>query len=81
MSLPSDFNSAFFIAVGTMIIGFCGLMVRYGYKNKCSEVTCCCIHIKRDVQQEVHGDMEEMKAMGRKQSLDIPASPKMPASV
>lgn len=36
-------------------IGLIGLIVRYGFKSKCSDVSLCfgLIHIQRDIEQEI----------------------------
>ena len=54
MSVPtSDLTGSFWIAMGTMVFAFFGLIVRYGYKSKCKEVSCCCFHVQRDTEDEI----------------------------
>lgn len=61
MGVPTnDLNSAFWLAVGTMVFGFLGVTMKYAYKSKCSHVDCCCIKITRDVHEEVQEDMVEI---------------------
>ena len=49
-----DFNSVFFITVGTMIFGFLGIVLRYAFLSKCDNVSICfgLIKIHRVVQIE-----------------------------
>jgi hypothetical protein len=48
--------------LGTLMIAFLSLMVRYLFKSKCSDVDLCCglIAIKRDIREEI----EEQKLEG-----------------
>ena len=59
--LTEGVNAYFYISALTIIMGGIGLMIRYSYKSKCSEVELCCIKIKRNIEVEEHEDMEEMK--------------------
>jgi hypothetical protein len=80
MSVPtSDLTGSFWIAMGTMVFAFFGLIVRYGYKSKCKEVSCCCFHVQRDTEDEIKEDLAELGA--NKASLEIPPSPKNTSNV
>ena len=68
--LTEGVNAYFYISALTIIMGGIGLMIRYSYKSKCSEVELCCIKIKRNIDVEEHEDMEEMKH-------PIPSSPSL----
>lgn len=68
MKLPG--GESFWIAIGTMVCAFMGLVTRYCYKSKCKEVSICCIHIKRDVDDEIVVDQQQPST--RKNSLDQP---------
>ena len=68
--LTEGVNAYFYISALTIIMGGIGLMIRYSYKSKCSEVELCCIKIKRNIEVEEHEDMEEMKH-------PIPSSPSL----
>ena len=59
--LTEGVNAYFYISVITLIMGGCGLIVRYSYKSKCKEVQLCCIKIVRDTDAEEREDMEERK--------------------
>ena len=59
-----DFNSVFFITVGTMIFGFLGIVLRYAFLSKCDNVSICfgLIKIHRVVQiEEDVPPVEEVK--------------------
>lgn len=81
MSLPTeDLTSGFWITVGTMFCGIIGLAIKYGYKSKCKEVSCCCIRVVRDVSEEAKEDLEAMKHIPTTRtneggSIDEPPTP------
>ena len=54
-----DFNSTFFLSVGTLVITGTGVCLGYALKSKCNNVKICCglIEIERDV--ELEADIEE----------------------
>lgn len=59
-----DFNSVFFITVGTMVFGFLGIVLRYAFLSKCDNVSICfgLIKIHRVVQiEEDVQPVEEVK--------------------
>ena len=59
-----DFNSVFFITVGTMVFGFLGIVLRYAFLSKCDNVSICFgwIKIHRVVQiEEDVPQVEEVK--------------------
>ena len=59
-----DFNSVFFITVGTMVFGFLGIVLRYAFLSKCDNVSICfgLIKIHRVVQiEEDLPQVEEVK--------------------
>ncbi len=59
-----DFNSVFFITVGTMVFGFLGIVLRYAFLSKCDNVSICfgLIKIHRVVQiEEDVPQVEEVK--------------------
>ena len=74
----------FFIIIGGMFIGFLGLVVRYSYKSKCTEVSCCCCTITRDIQIEAREDLEIIRrdpAPPSRGSLDAPENEWRPAQL
>ena len=47
-----NFDSTFFLTIGTLAFGFLGLVIRNCYKSKCSSIEIGCIKIIRDVEEE-----------------------------
>ena len=55
-------------------LGFFGLVVRYCFRSKCSEVSCCfgLLKIERDIEHEIieqQEQMEEKKTSSRELSM------------
>jgi hypothetical protein len=48
----ADYSEGFYITIGGMFIGFLGLTIRYAFRSKCDEVSCCGCHIHRAVDVE-----------------------------
>ena len=59
--ITQGIDSYFYLSGLTILMGGIGLIVRYSYKSKCSEIELCCIKIKRNIEIEEHEDLEEMK--------------------
>ena len=57
-------------------LGFFGLVVRYCFKSKCSEVSCCfgLVKIERDIEQEVEQQNIENNLKFRKNNSSIELS-------
>jgi len=53
MSVLND--SVFLLSLSSLIIAFFGLMVRYFFKSKCSNISCCfgCMQCIRDTKNEL----------------------------
>ena len=49
MSDCSSNYETLILSLGTMFFAFLTLSVRYCYRSKCKDVTCCCLSFKRDV--------------------------------
>lgn len=49
--------------LATLGIGFLGVLVRYGFKSKCSDVSICfgLLSIKRDVESEVKAEQIDLE--------------------
>lgn len=49
--------------LATMGFGFLAILVRYGFKSKCSDVGLCCglLTIKRDIQGENQAEHQELE--------------------
>lgn len=62
-----DNSTLYGISIAGM--GLIGLIVRYSFRSKCSDVSLCfgLIHIQRDIQQEI----EEQKMEGNSPSREL----------
>ena len=49
--------------LATLLCGIIGLVIRYGFKSKCTDVNMCCgmIAIKRDVNAEIEEEKMELE--------------------
>jgi hypothetical protein len=58
----STYDAVFFVSVGTIVIGFFGLVIKYCLKSKCENVRLCfgAIEIKRRVDLETAYEMHEI---------------------
>ena len=52
----SEFDGYFYLSMATIVFGGIGLITRYAYRSKCSQIECCCIKIKRDIEVEERED-------------------------
>jgi hypothetical protein len=54
-------------------LGFFGLVVRYCFKSKCSEVSCCfgLFKIERDIEQEIEQQHIENNLKSRKNNSNV----------
>lgn len=76
-------DSVFLLSVVTIGSGIVGLMVRYCFKSKCSDINCLygCLQIKRDIKSEI--ELEENQIAHNvttgSESPRASSSPSMPA--
>lgn len=58
------YDAVFFVSVGTLVIGFFGLVIKYCLKSKCENVNLCCglITIHRRVDLETQYEIHEIDA-------------------
>lgn len=63
-------DGVFWTAFITLITGCMLAVVKIAYKSKCKEVECCCIKIKRDIDNEEKIDEMEMNRLRRLDTLD-----------
>lgn len=63
-------NDGLIYSMTTLGIGLIGLIIRYAFKSKCTDVSICCglINIHRNIEQEIEEEKNEAK-MGRNDSL------------
>ena len=62
-------NDTLIYGLATLGAGVLGLIVRYTFKSKCSDLSLCCglISVKRDTEAEVKNEQNELEmGMGRK---------------
>jgi len=64
-------NDSLIYGIATLGVGLLALIVRYGFKSKCSDVSLCfgLIHIQRDIQQEIIEQKIEGNSPQRELSL------------
>lgn len=53
--------------LGTLFVGVLGVLIRYGFKSKCSDVSICfgAIKIKRNTDAEVQAERNELELRGQ----------------
>jgi hypothetical protein len=63
-----EFNSVFFLSLGTMILGSFAVCLRYAYQSKCEDINVCgIVRVHRNIDAELeideqtHGLEEETK--------------------
>jgi len=56
-------NDTLIYGLSTLFIGILGLLIRYGFKSKCTDVSLCCgvLNIKRDVNTELEEEKLELE--------------------
>ena len=55
--ITQNIDGFFWLSLSTIIFTSVGLFIRYSYKSKCKEVSCCCLKIVRDIDIERQEDM------------------------
>jgi hypothetical protein len=60
-SVENTYDAFFITTMMTMILGFCGLALRFCLKSKCDNCGCCwgCIKVHRRVELEEDIEIEE----------------------
>ena len=68
------YDAVFFISIGSMFIGFLGLLIKYCLKSKCEHFSLCygLINIDRRVDLEVQAEMSRIEH-GLPEDDEIPA--------
>ena len=62
MTWMTDFNSTFFLAVGSLTSASFALILSYLFKSKCRRCSCCGLVIERDVNAELQAEEMELNA-------------------
>ena len=55
--MTENIDGYFWLSLTTIVFTAVGLCIRYSYKSKCKEVSCCCLKIVRDIETEKEEDM------------------------
>ena len=55
--ISNGIDSFIWLSCVTIVFTGAGLCIRYSYKSKCKEVSCCCLKIVRDIETEKLEDM------------------------
>ena len=55
--ITQNIDGFFWLSLTTIVFTSFGLFIRYSYKSKCSEVSCCCLKIVRNIDVERQEDM------------------------
>jgi hypothetical protein len=63
MAFYDTFDAIFFLSVGSLLVGVCGLSIKYCLKSKCEHFALCCglIEINRRVDLEVQEEMKKIE--------------------
>ena len=69
----SELNGVFYLSVGSLALGGIGLILRFLFKCKCSQIDLCCglIHFNREVNVELQeSNLNNDKSTPHKFSTD-----------
>ena len=64
-SWTQEFNSTFFLAVGSLTSASFALVLRYLIKSKCKRFECCGLVVDRDVDAELRSEEMELATKNR----------------
>ena len=53
-----EFNSIFFITIGTILFGSIAMCVQYSLKSKCENVNCKCLGVSLNINRNVEVEEE-----------------------
>jgi hypothetical protein len=55
-------NETLIYGLGSLVIGLIGLLIRYSFKSKCSDVSILwgCLSVHRDIEEEIKEQQLEM---------------------
>ena len=54
------FDDTFWLTLAGILVGLCGLSIRFCYRSKCKTIDFCGVHIERDIEMEEKIDEIEM---------------------
>lgn len=58
MATETETNDVFLLSVATIVAGLAGIVIRYFFKSKCTEFTCCYGLIKVERDSRAENEME-----------------------
>jgi hypothetical protein len=63
MSWTDTYDGIFFLSLASLLVGVCGLSIKYCLKSKCEHFALCCglISIDRRVDLEVQEEMKKIE--------------------
>jgi hypothetical protein len=68
-SWTQDFNSTFFLAVGSLTSASFALVLRYLIKSKCKRFECCGLVVDRDVDAELRSEAMELASKNKQDGV------------
>jgi len=60
MNTWTIFDDTFWLTLAGILVGLCGLSIRFCYRSKCRTIDFCGVHIERDIEMEEKIDEIEM---------------------
>lgn len=72
-SWTSEYDSVFFISIGTLIVGMIGVALKVCVKSRCEHVSFCCgaVKIDRRVDLEAQEEMKHIEMGDQKEEEKI----------
>jgi hypothetical protein len=66
-------DSSLIYGLATLGAGLLALLIRYGFKSKCTEISLCfgLVHVQRDIEQEVEEEKRENSHVERQRSNEL----------
>lgn len=63
-------DPVFLLSVVTIFSGIIGVLIRYAFRSKCSNINCCFgfCQVERDIQREIDIEQKQLSARGGAQS-------------
>ena len=64
-------NGIFLYGLATLGVGLIGLLIKYGFKSKCSDVKICygLVSIKRDVEAEIKAEEKQLELESKDENI------------
>jgi len=73
LSQDSIMDNTLVYGLGSLLVGLLALLIKYGFKSKCSNVSLCfgLIKIERDIEQEIEEQKIENNSHSPKRELSL----------